>query len=314
MRSQDFMELRAFELVSRRLSFSRAAEDLGMSRGALSALVKNFEKRLGIQLLIRTTRSVTLTDAGEQLLERLSPALQELVRAVAHMDEFRQRPRGRIRLLTCQIGAELCLRHIVPAFSIAEPDVILDIQIESRPATTWPQGVDAAIRIEGAIDRDLLTVPMCAPSRLVLVASDNYIQRHGRPAALDDLRGHSWIEVSGGSVGLGSLKALGLTHEDMHPRTVLASDDYRFALDMARQDLGICLIPEILLQELGWTAVEQILPDIAMPLAAYHLCYPAHLCASPAFRSFTEFVRKQVVGVLDSESSGGIASNRVAVP
>jgi DNA-binding transcriptional LysR family regulator len=289
MRSQEFMELRAFELVAHKLSFSRAAEEIGMSRAALSALVRNFEQRLGLQLLTRTTRSVALTDAGQQLLDRLSPALRQLVTAVEHIDQFRERPRGRITLSTCPLGAELYIKPMHPAFRQAQPEVTLDIHVDHGASDDHIHGFDAAVRPEGCIDKDLVAIQVAAQSEFIFVASQNYIQQHGCPVTLADLSDHQWIDIKA-YTGLAGHRLVDLRKFALPAENGTSVNDFRLGLELVNADAGFALIPRsVFLDRERDGTLQHIIPEVSFPLPAFYLCYPRHTQSTLAFRAFVEF-------------------------
>lgn len=302
MRGNDFMELRAFELVARHLSFTRAAEQIGVSRAALSGIVKNLEKRLGVQLLTRTTRNVALTDAGRELLDRLSPVLNELVSAVAHIDQFRETPRGRIRLLTCHVAAEICLKRLIPAFAQAQPEVTLDVCVEEGNVDMVAQGFDVAIRPEGQINQDLIAIKLGSRCQKIIVASTGYIRRHGRPKVPKDLAAHLCIKVVSPAVGDGDWRLLGPEGVvDAPVSEAFRANNFSFAMQAVLGDMGVALVPKAFAETaLRDGLAEQLLSAYRGEMPPFYLCYPRHHCSSLAFRSLIDFVRQWQSSALHS--------------
>lgn len=287
------MELRAFELVARRLSFSRAADEIGMSRATLSQIVKNLETRLGVRLLNRTTRSVALTDAGHELLERLSPALNELVHAVGNIDKFRDSPSGRIRIVAAHLAADLYLKPLIPQFSEKFPDVVLEISIEEGQHDLVSRGFDAAVRAEGQIDMDMVGVKLGDNQKQILVAAPNYVQREGRPNAAADLSSHRCIGIRSGGDGhgYGWNIANGEIDGEVEIGAPLIVNDHRFALEAALSGMGIALLPEAIVRaHIVSSQFEHILPGFTSEIPAYYLCYPKQNFATLAFRSFIKCI------------------------
>ena len=295
MRGNDFMELRGFELVARRLSFSRAADEIGMTRGALSQIVKNLELRLGVQLLNRTTRSMSLTDAGHELLERLSPALNELVNAVGNIDKFRDKPSGKIRVLACHLGADLYLKSLLPAFSKVAPDVILEVHIDDAHQDLVSRGFDAAVRPEGQIEMDLIGVKLGKEQRQIIVASANYIQRAGRPRDVAELDLHPCIGIRTNAFGHGSAWKLeaGGECQILNISGPLFVNNHSFAMQAVLADMGLALVPEHSARpHLESGRIEQLMPHLTGKLPAFFLCYPKQTFATLAFRSFVDFIQQ----------------------
>ena len=189
----DFAHLRAFVAVGQALSFTRAAEALGVTPSALSQIVRTFEDRIGVRLLNRTTRSVSLTEAGENLLRRVAPAVAELSQAVGQARLYQERPSGTVRVHAFRSAAELYIQPILPVFRRAFPKVVLDITIDDEVVDTVAAGFDAAIRIGEVIERDMIAVPLGAPLRQVPVAAPSYIAERGVPAHPRDLLAHDCI-------------------------------------------------------------------------------------------------------------------------
>jgi DNA-binding transcriptional LysR family regulator len=295
MRNNDFMELRAFELVARRLSFSRAADEVGMTRATLSQTVKNLELRLGVRLLNRTTRSVSLTDAGYELLERLSPALNELVDAVSNIEKFRDSPSGRVRILACNLGADLYLKNLLPAFSERFPDVTIEIHIEEGNGDLISRGFDAAVRPEGQIEMAMMGVKLGCAHEQIIVASGNYIQRAGRPEQLSELENHRCIGVRSNVFGQGAAWKLenGSDQFVADISGMLIVNNHSFAMQGVLGDMGIALIPKFIAQPyLENGRVQQLIPEMTGNLPSFYLYYPKQNFATIAFRSFVDFVKE----------------------
>ena len=147
MRGSDFAELRAFAAIVEHGGFARAAAHLGMSASALSQTLRNLEERLGVRLLNRTTRSVALTEAGRQMLARLTPAMAEIDAAVAQAVEQRQNPSGLLRLNVTRVAALHFLAPLIAPFHHQYPDITLDLNVEERLVDIVAGGFDAGVRL-----------------------------------------------------------------------------------------------------------------------------------------------------------------------
>src|SRR5262245_20997584 len=189
----DFGQLRAFAAVAETLNFSRAAEKLGVSSSAVSQMVRGLEERVGIRLLHRNTRSVSLTQAGDQLFQRIRPALQELGVAIGETRELRTRPAGIIRIHCFRTAADLHLRPLLRAFHDAYPEVVLDLTLDDEVVDIVAGGYDAAIRIGEVIERDMVAIKLGPDLRHIVVASPDYLARHGTPQHPRDLASHRCI-------------------------------------------------------------------------------------------------------------------------
>jgi len=193
MHASEFGELRAFVAVAERQNFARAAAHLGMVPSTISQTVKSLEERLGVRLLNRTTRKVSLTDAGERLLTRARPALAELEASVGDLDQFRGTLTGTLRLNVSSIAAQIVLLPKLRAFLDAHPGIVLDVTVDDDESDIVGGRFDAGIRVGHKVARDMALLRLTAPSRLVAVASPDYLARHKAPMVPRDLRGHACI-------------------------------------------------------------------------------------------------------------------------
>jgi len=189
----DYNQLRAFVVVGELSSFSRAAEALGVSPSALSQMVRGFEERVGVRLLNRTTRSVALTEAGENLFHRVRPAVSELGDAIGQIRRYRERPAGTVRIHTFRSAAEAYIEPLLAPFAEACPDVVLDVTIDDEVVDIVAGGFDAAIRIGEVIERDMIAVRLGPDLRQLAIATPAYLAAHGRPDHPRDLVHHRCI-------------------------------------------------------------------------------------------------------------------------
>ncbi|ALG74681.1 LysR family transcriptional regulator [Azospirillum thiophilum] len=299
----DYNQLRAFLAVGETLSFSRAAERLGVSPSALSQLVRGFEERVGVRLLNRTTRSVALTEAGENLYRRVQPAVSELGDAVGQVRQYRERPAGTVKIHSFHAAAERYIEPMLVSFTQRYPDVVLDITLDDAVVDVVAGGFDAAIRIGEVIDRDMVAVRLGPDLRQVAVAAPAYLESHGRPEHPRDLVDHrcirwrwpghvmpyaweffengSWFEVAVDG-------PLIFNDKDMALRATLRGIGIGFCVeDTVRQHIAAgTLVP--LLER--WSA--------AFP--GRFLCYPRQRQMAPALRAFIDAVR-----AMDAEMGDG---------
>lgn|GEM_PF-2623307 len=158
MRGQNYAELQAFVAIAERGSFVRAAEELQVSPSALSQTIRSLEERMGVRLFNRTTRSVSLTIAGEHLLERLRPALQEVANAVENACLFGEKPSGRLRVHALRLASRVFLEPIFQPFSEAYPEIELDVVLDDRPVDIVAEGFDATLRLGELIEQDMVGI------------------------------------------------------------------------------------------------------------------------------------------------------------
>jgi DNA-binding transcriptional LysR family regulator len=187
MDTHDIRDLDAFAAVARHRNFRRAAREQRVSVSGLSQRLRNLEERLGVRLLNRTTRSVAPTEAGEVLLSRVSPALQELTDAVGAVRGLRATPSGRLRINAPAPAAQLVLAPMVAPFLKAHPAINLEIVVEASMVDIVAGGFDAGVRYEEHLAQDMIAVSLGPPQRYTVAAAPSAIARHGTPARPKDL-------------------------------------------------------------------------------------------------------------------------------
>lgn len=190
----DLDDLNAFVAVARAQGFREAARTAGTSASRLSDTVRRLEAQLGVRLFNRTTRSVALTQAGQELLARLAPALTEVEAALDAVNVFRDKPAGTLRLNVPLSAARLVLPSIVPAFLAAYPDIRLEVVAEESFVDVLAAGCDAGIRYDDRLEQDMIAVPIGPRvQRFAAGASPAYLDRHGRPAHPEALMHHACL-------------------------------------------------------------------------------------------------------------------------
>jgi len=293
--SRDFTHLRAFVAVGQALSFSRAAEALGVSPSALSQIISAFEERVGVRLLNRTTRSVALTDAGENLLQRVAPAVAELGAAVGQVRLYQERPAGTVRVHAFHSAAELYIQPILPTFHSAYPEVILDVTADDEVVDPVAGGFDVAIRVGEVIERDMVAVRLGPDLRQLPVAAPDYVARRGLPAHPRELVAHdcirwrwpghtqpyrweffengSWFEVAVAGPLIVNSRAMAL-------QAALDGVGVAFAVEQAAR---------------SFIAAGRLTPMLEPWCASFpghHLCYTQQRQMAPALRVFIDEVRR----------------------
>lgn len=189
----DVADMIYFLTIARHRSFSRAAVELGVSASALSHALKNLETRLGVRLLNRTTKSVTLTAAGDVLAQSVHKPFEAIDSALESLNRFRDTPSGRIRINAAVEAANLLLAPVMPAFMDRYPDVEIDVVASNLMVDVTDAGFDAGIRYGGTVPEDMVARRLSADIRWVIAASPAYLERYGTPAHPDDLSRHRCI-------------------------------------------------------------------------------------------------------------------------
>jgi len=187
-------DLSTFALVAQHRGFRQAARVSGQSASAVSESVRRLENQLGIRLLLRTTRSVTPTEAGALLLSRLRPALSEVASALDVLNELRASPRGTLRLNVPVSAARFFLQPLADRFMSAYPDIVLDIVIDNNFVDVVASGCDAGIRYGESLEQDMIAIPIGPRTqRFALAAAPSYLARRGVPQHPRDLLEHACL-------------------------------------------------------------------------------------------------------------------------
>lgn len=190
----DLTDVSALLAVVREGGFRRAARHTGASASRLGDAVRRLEARLGARLLHRTTRSVTPTEAGQRLIDRISPAVGEVRAALDAVHEVRDRPAGRLRLNVPTAAARLVLPAIVPPFLARYPDIRVEVTADERAVDVVAEGFDAGIRYVATLEKDMVAVPIGPRvQRYAAAASPAYVARRGRPTHPRELVEHDCL-------------------------------------------------------------------------------------------------------------------------
>src|ERR1700737_4978110 len=201
MNRADLADLTAFVAVADQLSFRRAASRLGVTPSALSHSMRQLEERLGMRLLHRTTRSVSVTDAGLRLLERLRPAISEIAGALEDLNQERQRPVGRLRIYAIHLAASAVIAPIWGRFLSMYPEVHLELALGEAPIDIVAKGFDAGIGPRARVPADMIAVRVMGPMKIAVVGAPTYFARRRPPRTPDDLARHSCIQFRRAAAG-----------------------------------------------------------------------------------------------------------------
>jgi DNA-binding transcriptional LysR family regulator len=193
MRATELSELAAFDAVARHKSFRRASEERSVTASAISHAVSNLEARLGIRLLNRTTRSVSLTDAGAKLVTQLSPAFNDIGAALDALNQFRDTPFGKVRINVPNSVASFIFSSVIGPLISSNPNLELEIVATDRLVDIAEEGFDAGIRLGESLRDGMTAVKIKPRLRLSVVGSLAYLERHGTPRTPADLKGHVCI-------------------------------------------------------------------------------------------------------------------------
>src|ERR1700730_2150809 len=194
MKRADLADLSAFVSVADHLSFRAAASQLGVTPSALSHSMRQLEDRLGVRLLNRTTRSVSVTDAGLRLLERLRPAVSQIAGALEDLNQARQRPLGRLRIYAIHLAAAGVIAPIWGRFLSTYPEVHLELALGEAPIDIVAKGFDAGIGPRDRVPADMIAVRVMGLMKIAVIAAPSYLARRRLPRTPDDLARHSCVQ------------------------------------------------------------------------------------------------------------------------
>ena len=291
----DYNQVRAFIAVAEHLSFSRAAERLAVSPSALSQMIRSFEESVGMRLLHRTTRSVSLTEVGENLLRRVRPAAFELGNALAQTRVAGERPAGTVRIHTFRSASVKYIEPILASFAERYPDIVLDITIDDETVDIVTGGYDVALRIGEVIERDMVAARLGPELRQLAVATPAYFDRQGvpnHPRELVDHRcirwrwpGHrapySWEFFENGS----------WFSVAMSGPLVVSDKETAVRAALAGVGIGFC-VEDMVADYLADGRLASCLETWSAPFPGWFICYPRQPHMAPALRAFIDAVRQ----------------------
>ena len=194
MPRETIADLVAFLAIARERSFTRAAAQLGVSPSALSHTIRKLEERLGVRLLLRTTRSVSTTEAGERLLRTVGPHFDQVRREVEGLSELRDKPAGTIRITSADHPAETILWPILSKLLPQYPDIHVEVSVDDTLRDIAEERFDAGIRLGEQVAKDMIAVPIGPDVRMAVVGAPLYFKKHRRPRTPHDLAEHDCIE------------------------------------------------------------------------------------------------------------------------
>ena len=294
MRASGSTDLRAFVAVAEQGSFSKAAEQLGLSRSSLSQIIRAFEERLGVRLLHRTTRSVALTEAGRRLLVRVRPALSELDAALADVGHFRNRPAGLVRVRCLRHAFRSYVEPILAPFHQAYPDIKLDILVDDAIVDLVASGFDVGITLGEVLEQDMVAIRLGGDMRQIAVASPDYIARRGRPLMPDDLHAHNCLRWRwpGRSTPYNWEFFKDGNWFEVEVDGPLIISEHSMTIDAALKGMGIAFWVEHELRPLiDAGKLVPLLEDFSGPFPGLYIFYPQQRHMAPALRAFIDFVR-----------------------
>lgn len=189
----NFSDFATFIAVARHKSFRAAGDELGLSPSAISHGIKQLEQRLKVRLFNRTTRSVSLTEAGQNLFERLRPAFDEINTMLDEVNCFRETPMGTLKINSSRLASRMVLMPLVAGFTREYPDIRVEVTTDDRLVDIVQQQYDAGIRLSTTVEKDMIAVPIGPQMKLAVVATPEYFARHPAPAHPREVINHQSV-------------------------------------------------------------------------------------------------------------------------
>lgn len=293
MLQNDLTALSAFVVVAQERSFTRASTHLGVTPSAVSHAMRNLEENLGVRLLSRTTRSVALTEAGQELLAQLRPALFEVQGALDRVSAHRSKPAGRVRLLVPRLAIASVVAPRLGEFARSYPDVVLDITTNDSRMDIVAAGFDAGIQFGEYIEKDMIAVRVSRDHKPVIVASPAYIKAHGRPRSPRDLLRHQCINFRHGDAGPYRWEfEKGSKSLSVAVNGPLIVDDLGLSLRGAVDGVGLAYMSEeVAAPHLASGALMRVLSSWCQPFPGFFLYYPSRRQQPSALSVLIETLR-----------------------
>lgn len=294
MDRENFADLIAFVAIAQERSFTRAAVRLGVSQSAISHALRRLEERLGVRLLTRSTRSVSLTDAGLRLLQTVEPRFDEVAMALDQVSEFRDKPAGTIRISAGEHAVRAVLWPRLETFTRQYPDIKLEIITENGFVDIVAGRYDAGVRLGEQLAKDMIAVRIGPDWRMAIVGTPNYFSGRALPASPSDLTDHTCINLR--LPTLGSFYAWEFEQEgkrvEVRVDGQLAFSSSATVLSAAMSSAGLACIPEDLAQpHIETGTLIRVLTSWMPTFDGYHLYYPSRRHATPAFSRLIEALR-----------------------
>ncbi|TBU77192.1 LysR family transcriptional regulator [Phytopseudomonas daroniae] len=288
-----------FAHIARHGSFTRAAEEMGVSRAALSQNLKSLERQLGVRLLYRTTRDMSLTEAGQQLLDTLQPTLSQIEHAVRNLAETGGAPAGLIRVNTSRLAAKALLEPHLAEFYGRYPQVRVELIMDDTLSNIIADGCDVGIRLGHSLAEHVVAVPISSAISMVVVGSPAYFERHGVPGTPEDLIQHNCINYR--NSGSGALRNWNFNEPGSKGRYFTQSVAGNFTTNddqnmtrAAVQGVGLIQHVDIAIQQhLADGRLVQVLRDWAYNQDGFYLYSPSREQMPSKVRVLLDFLKEK---------------------
>ena len=290
---ENYNDIYLFITVAETGSFTQAANRLGMAQSNVSRAVSALEERLGVRLLVRTTRKIALTQAGEMLYLRAKNAFERIDNSLNLIDNWRETPSGVVRITAAQYVIDKALLPKLAGFPERYPDIRIELLSENRFINIIDEHFDAGVRLGSDIADSMIALKLDDEMQMATVASSDYLAQHGIPKTPQDLAGHSCIAYqlqTGGIYAWDFQDDKANTYRHKPQGQWVFSDDY-LAITAALNGWGMACVPLNMVQEyLKNNRLIRVLSEYNKSLPALYLYYP-HRNTTPAFRAVLEWLK-----------------------
>lgn len=294
MANSKMNDLQAFLAVAQHQSFTKAAAGLHVTPSALSHTIRNLEEKLGVRLLTRTTRNVSMTEAGVRLFESVAPLFEQIDAELDALGELRDKPKGTLRISCTDDQIELHLRPKLTTFLQDYPDIKLELYVDYGFTNVVEARFDAGIRLGEDISKDMIAVRIGPDWRLIVVGSPAYFARQAEPATPYELTEHSCINIRhrvAGAIYAWEFEKQGRAFT-VKVEGQLVFNSIMHVLNAALDGIGLAYVPEPLAAPyLADGRLKAVITDWSPYFQGFHLYYPNRRQASPAFMAFVEAIR-----------------------
>lgn len=295
-----------FAHIARHGSFTRAAEEMGVSRAALSQNLKSLEHQLGVRLLYRTTRHMSLTEDGQKLFDTLRPALVDIEHAIQTMGDTRDVPSGMVRINTSRLAAKALIEPHLSEFHARYPKITLELVMADSLSNIIADGFDAGIRLGQSLAEHVVAIPISPALSMAVVASPAYLERNGVPRVPGDLVKHNCINYR--FSGTGAMHDWDFAEPGRNGRHFtqavtgrLTTNDDQSMTRAALLGLGLIQIVDIAVQDhLSEGRLVRVLRDWTYKHAAFYLYSPSREHVAPKVRALIDFLveKREAISLL----------------
>ncbi len=286
--------LLAFWKVAEHRGFTAAAAALEVSPSALSQAIRHLEARLGIRLLNRTTRSLSLTEAGEAYLSRIGPALSDVLEAGEQLHALRGRPSGLLRINTARVSTVMVLQPLLAGFLQKYPDVRIELTNDEGYVDIVERGFDAGVRTGESVQKDMIAVPLGGPIAAAIVGSPDYFKRYPVPRVPSDLVQQNCVRFrfsGSGAIYKWELDVDGRRIE-YEPTGNLTTSDSMFSLDAALEGIGLAYtFEELSLPHIRAKRLKRVLTGFSPTFPGFYLYYPSRRQQPSKLKAFVDHAR-----------------------